>query len=58
MKHTIKCPKCKKELEVSRFRSSYVCPFCNHPMIITREDIFKGYKPYRNPYKFNFVERD
>lgn len=48
-KTNFKCPKCKKRLIVGKkLHASYECPFCHYTMLLTRQDVRKGWKPYRN----------
>lgn len=48
MKPNFKCPKCKKKVAVGKkLHASYTCPNCHYSMVLTREDVQRGWKPYR-----------
>jgi transposase-like protein len=52
MKPNFKCPKCKREITVGKkLRASYTCPLCGYSMVLTREDVLKGTKPYRSWFR-------
>lgn len=52
MKPNFKCPKCKKGIVVGkRLHGSYTCPNCHYTMVLTKEDLIRGTKPYRGWFK-------
>ena len=54
MKPNFKCPKCKKKVAVGKkLHASYTCPNCHYSMVLTREDVQRGWKPYRGWFKID-----
>lgn len=52
MKSNFICPKCKKGIVVGkRLHGSYICPNCHYAMVLTKEDVIRGTKPYRGWFK-------
>ena len=48
MKANFKCPKCKKGVVVGKkLHASYTCPNCHYAMVLSREDVNRGWKPFR-----------
>lgn len=53
-RENFKCPKCKKKLVVGkRLHASYECPHCHYTMVLTREDVMRGWKPYRSWFRID-----
>lgn len=52
MKPNFICPKCKSEIVVGKkLHGSYTCCHCHYTMILTKEDVMRGTKPYRGWFK-------
>lgn len=52
MKLNFKCPKCKRKISVGKkLHASYTCPNCNYGMVLSKEDVYRGTKPYRSWFK-------
>lgn len=52
MKTNFKCPKCKKGIRVGKkLHASFTCPNCHYTMVLSKEDVARGYTKYRPPYQ-------
>ena len=55
MKTNFTCPKCKKKIKVGKqLHAIYTCPNCHYNMVLSEEDVMKGYQSFRGRFKADY----
>ena len=55
MKANYTCPKCKKKIKVGKqLHAIYTCPNCHYNMVLSEDDVSKGYVPFKGKFKMEY----